>query len=606
MKFDANMDTRPNDQKLFYWLLYNHREAQLENYNNNVPISKSDFHHLKPPNWGKRVSTCQFVKPGRNGHTRTVSRFTVISNVADVDDVGTVRSYDPYNASRVLQPCGSQVSHAKIIIHRSTPEPGLGPSPTSVSHLYRSYRSVNGSFRQRGATGSRRTSTTGQLRSPHTSMSSIRSQQSNPRVRANNRSKRSVDFSSVRNKGNHHRRNRHPSLAAPANVAGDDTAYDRDTASPSNATIDLDAHQVTTARSMMNVGDTTDDTFIWTEELEQLGHRIARDCDEAFRSSLLMSESGEVGADSRETSPFMLSLGTLPVVQERPASATGGRPWDNRPLPPVPSQTTISPLSIRKCDPSTGASSLPAKPYEPQSRPDVPVPERRVVSEPVYDRRGKDTRPLPSIYENTPDDRMRRNGGRHDVASSSLETPTRAKNKGLDFLARAENTIRVVNSPSAMGGDYPVKIPEPLNVRKVSRNAGAAKPAVVPSVQGAQRRASYGSQQKSQLTDGNGTDAGPSKKRVSSWFKRNSKENASGSSLATVTDSSVQSKDTLVDSQASQPNRPISQATDDTSLRHVQKKKSFGFAFWKGAKDDAKMSLAGKQTSVKDQAPFIC
>jgi hypothetical protein len=118
---------------------------------------------------------------------------------------------------------------------------------------------------------------------------------------------------------------------------------------------------------------------------------------------------------------------------------------------------------------------------------------------------------------------------------------------------------------------------------------------VVPAAQDAQRRASSGSQQKSHLTDGNGTDAGPPKKRVSSWFKRNSKENASGSSFATVTDSSAQSKDTLVDSQASQPNRPISQTTDDTSLRHVQKKKSFGFAFWKGAKDETKMSLAGKQ-----------
>jgi hypothetical protein len=147
-----------------------------------------------------------------------------------------------------------------------------------------------------------------------------------------------------------------------------------------------------------------------------------------------------------------------------------------------------------------------------------------------------------------------------------------------------------------MGGDYPVKIPEPLNVRKVSRNTGAAKPAVVLSAEDAQRRASSGSQQKSHLTNGNGTDAGPPKKRVSSWFKRNSKENASGSSFATVTDNSAQSKDTLVDSQASQPNRPISQTTDDTSLRHVQKKKSFGFAFWKGAKDETKMSLAGKQS----------
>ncbi len=570
---------------MFYWLLYNHREVQLENYNNNVPISKSDFHHLKPPNWGKRISTCQFTKPGRNGHARTVSRFTVISNVPDVDDVGTVRSYDPYNASRVLQPCGSQVSHARIIVHRNSPEPGVGPSPTTVSHSYRSYHSVNGSFRQRARTNSRRTSTAGQLRSPHTSMSSIRSYQSNPRVRANNRSKRSVDFSTVRNKGNRHRRNRHESLAAPASIAGDNSTYDRDTLSSSGPAQEHNVLRITRTRSMMDVGDRTDDTFIWSEELEQLGHRIARDCDEAFRSSLLMSESSEAGV-SRETSPFTLSLGALPAVRlsEPMVSSNAGRPWDSRPLPPVPSQSTVSPLSVRNHGPIKLHSSFGVK-----------IPERRVVSEPVYDRGTKETRQLPSIYENTPDEWSRRNAARDGFSLPPLETPTRAKNQGLDFLARAENTIRVVNSPSARGVEDPVKIPEPLNVRKVSQNTGAATPAVAPSLQDPQRHSSYHSHQKSQPLDGNGSEDVQSKKRVSSWFKRASKEEASGSSFGTVTDSSVRSKETVADSETSRLTRPTSQSTDDLSLRGAQKKKSFGFAFWKGSRDEMRMSLAGKQ-----------
>ncbi|KAL2141695.1 hypothetical protein VTI28DRAFT_2061 [Corynascus sepedonium] len=175
-------EEKPNDQKLFYWLLYDHREAQLENYNNNFPISNSDFHHLKPPNWGKRISTCQFTKPARNGHTRTLSKFTVISNVPDIDEVGTVRSYDPYNTSRILKPCGSQVSRSKIIIHRNNPEPGVEPSPTTVSHSSRSYQSVKGSSYQRTGTNPRCTSTAGQLRSPKTSMGSIHNHQSNPRI----------------------------------------------------------------------------------------------------------------------------------------------------------------------------------------------------------------------------------------------------------------------------------------------------------------------------------------------------------------------------------------------------------------------------------------
>ncbi len=540
---------------MFYWLLYNHRETQLENYNNNVPISKSDFHHLKPPNWGKRISTCQFTQPGRPGHSRTVSRFTVISNVPDVDDVGTVRSYDPYNASRVLQPCASQASHAKIIIHRNSPEPGIGRSPTTVSHSYRSYRSVNGSFRQRARANSRRTSTAGQLRSPQTSMSSIRSHQSNPRVRANNRSKRSVDFSSIRGKGNHHHRHRHASMAAPS--------------SPAKG---RDARHIATTRSMIDVGDTTGDAFFWSEELEQLGHRIARDCDEAFRPSLLISESAELGANNRDSSPFTLSLGDLPAAQ----LPDGTRPWENRPLPPVPSHSTVSPLSVRDAGLNLGAVSQTVKPYTFHSSLSVKAPERRSVSEPTYT---KEARPLPSIYENTPDERMRRELARRVAVSNPLETPTRAKNRDLDFLAKTEKTIRVVNLPAARAMDGPVEIPAPLNIRKVSQMTGPPKPAVAPLQPDSRKIESLPKARSA-------GDTIPAKKRVSSWFKRTSKENSSNSSFVTVTDSSIKSKEAGRE-----------KPETDVSGQNGQKKKSFGFSFFKGgAREELpKMSLAGKQ-----------
>ncbi|KAL2263139.1 hypothetical protein VTK26DRAFT_8037 [Humicola hyalothermophila] len=594
------MQDKPNDQKLFYWLLYNHREAQLENYNNNVPISKSDFHHLKPPNWGKRISTCQFTQTGRNGHSRTVSRFTVISNVPDVDDTGTIRSYDPYNASRVLHPCGSQASHARIVIHRNSTGSSGGPVPTSVSHSYRSYRSGGGSLRSRGRTNSRRTATSSQLRSPQPSMGSIRSTRSIPRVRANNRSKRAVGFPSVRNNGNRHRRNRHDSLAAPASIAGDSTTYNRDNASPSSPHKDKKGLQVQATQSMVEVGE--DDTFIWNEELEQLSHKIAQDCDEAFRSSLLLPEASEAGAGSRETSPFTLSLGDLPAVRlsEEPASCTGSRPWDNRPLPPVPSKSTISPLSIRNRGPDTDSTCHSAKALGLHSSLDSQVPERRVVSEPVYDR-GRGPRPLPSIYENTPDDRMKRTVGKHDLASGSLHTPTRVKNKGLDFLSRAENTIRVVNSPSAIRADDPVKMPEPLNVRKVSQTSGATKAGVASASCGPKRHASYESQhQKSQPVDAHGGDVNvPAKKRVSSWFRRSSKEDASSSSFVTVTDTSIH---TSVDSEAGRQKRPVSQPNDAPSISQAaQKKKSFGFPFWKGGKSEMKMSLGDPEQDDIDE-----
>ncbi|KAK4145353.1 uncharacterized protein C8A04DRAFT_35845 [Dichotomopilus funicola] len=596
---------KPNDQKLFYWLLYSHREAQLENYNNNVPISKSDFHHLKPPNWAKRVSTCQFTKPGKNGHTRTISRFTVISNVPDVDEAGTIRSYDPYNASRV--PCGPQASHAKIVIHRSSPNPSVGQSPTSVSHSYRSYRSGYSSLRQRGGPGSRRTGTTGQLSSSLATMSSIRSYQSNPRVRANNRSKRSVDFSSIRSRSYRHRNghSRRASVASPASLAGDASQIDRATLSSRGPVNEPPTYKVTTTRSMIDIGDTTSDTFFWTEELEQLGHRIARDCDEAFRSSLLLPEPDEVGGRSRETSPLALSLGTLPVVQECPTPGLGAapRPWDNRPLPPVPSRDTVSPLSIRKAVPGqaepTSSSARSLQVQSNSSNRSIIGPDRRIVSEPTYDRPRGDARQLPSISENTPGDRQKRCETRRGFVPEPLNTPVRVEHQALDYLARAENTIRVVNSPSALGAHYyPVQVPEPLNVRKASKNNNGAQATAGSSAQNQEGRVNSGSQYQQPDTIANGHDVNTvaPQKRVSSWFRRSSKEHANvpiSTAAAGTDDHGNAYHDRRVPSDGgSSLKRPNSRSTDDVSGRHPQKKKSFGFGFWKGSKEEAKMSLA--------------
>lgn len=598
---------RPNDQKLFYWLLYSHREAQLENYNNNVPISKSDFHHLKPPNWGKRVSTCQFTKPGKNGHTRTISRFTVISNVPDVDEAGTIRSYDPYNASRV--PCGPHASHAKIVIHRSSPNPSVGQSPTTVSHSYRSYRSGYSSLRQRGGPGSRRTGTTGQLSSSLATMSSIRSCQSNPRVRANNRSKRSVDFSSIRSRSYRHRHNhsRRASVASPASLPGDASHIDRSTLSSRGPVNEPPTYKVTTTRSMIDIGDTTSDTFFWTEELEQLGHRIARDCDEAFRSSLLLPEPNEVGGHSRETSPLTLSLGTLPVVQECPTPGLGtARPWDNRPLPPVPSRDTVSPLTIRKAVPGqaepTSSSARSFQAHSNSSNISILGPDRRIVSEPMYERPRDDVRKLSSISENTPNDRKKRCETRRGFNPEPLNTPVRVEHEGLDYLARAENTIRVVNSPSALGAQYyPVQVPEPLNVRKASKNTNNVQPTAGSSTQNQQGRVSSGSQSQhpDPIIDGHNANAAVPQKRVSSWFRRASKEHANisvSAATAAADDHGNAHHDRRVPSDGSSTlYRPNSGSTEDGSVRRPQKKKSFGFiGFWKGGKEEAKMSLAGE------------
>ncbi|PNH32950.1 hypothetical protein VD0002_g3911 [Verticillium dahliae] len=115
------LDSSKNDQKLFYWLLQQYRQKQLENFLPEVSQSPSDYHHLHQPAWKKRVSTCEFTQPRAHGLGRSISKFTVISNVPDTD-VGTVKSYDPYNSSRPMR-ANSQSAEA--------PQ-GYGPATTEA------------------------------------------------------------------------------------------------------------------------------------------------------------------------------------------------------------------------------------------------------------------------------------------------------------------------------------------------------------------------------------------------------------------------------------------------------------------------------------------
>ncbi|VBB73510.1 Putative serine/threonine-protein kinase [Podospora comata] len=576
---------KPNDQKLFYHLLYNHREVQLENYNNNVPISKSDYHHLKPPNWGKRISTCEFTQPGRYGQKRAVSKFTVISNVpgkADKDETGTIRSYDPYNASRVFHSV-PYASHAKIIIHRNGSQDGIGRSPTTVSHSYRSYRSKGGSVRHQLRTPSQRTATTaGRLRTPRGSMGSIHSHHSTPRVRVSSRlSRRGVDFSAVR-KGQKYQGSRHGSVAAPASIAGDNTTYDRDAYSPRKAT---KTPRPTTTVSMADVNNNKkEERVLWGEELKQFHTSIARDIDEAFGSSLLVSAPSETLLQSREGSHLSFSLADSSFAQMSQSSLAGPRSFASnqreysRPLPPVPSQSTVSPLSIRKQSLEVAPVTHKVSLLDPGSS--IHLPDRRVVSDPIHNRSVKTVNPLPSIYESSPE-------------AVPAETPASVKNRGLDYLSRAENTIRVVNSPTAVVGGDPAAVPRPLNVRKLSLHPTKnERPA---TVQESRRHASYSGHQPTRSVDNteNGVGAQP-KNRVSSWFKRASKDGNSPADTPT-TGTFPQHGEEYAGSEASGPSRPVSYSNDEPAASRAQKKKAFGLSFWKSNKDGPKMSIGDSE-----------
>lgn len=434
-------------------------------------------------------------------------------------------------------------------------------------------------------------STATQLRSAQTSMGSIRSHQSNPRVRANNRSKRSVDFSGIRNRSQHHHRKRRTTLAAPTGSEGVKSTSGCHIRSPSGHTKEPKAHQVSVTQSMVDVGHTTEDSLIWSQELEQLGHRIARDCDEAFRSSLLLPEPGETGVSSVQADPIMLPLQSSLAVQERSVSSPTPHPWNNRPLPPLPSKDSVAPPSSLK---DHGSASLEAKLSQLNHKLDLLIPDRRVVSEPTYDRPGKDARPLPSIRENTSDNRRRQNGGGYNLDLAPFGTPACAQNKELDLLARPENTIRVVHPSSTIGAEYLVDIPEPLNIRKVSpMNNNNASLSETSALHGCQRPSLCESRQKSRPVEGNRNDSTISKKRVSSWFKRHPKEVSRDRAIGTTPDSSVRTKETMVASGPRNQNPLVSQYSDDPSLPRPTKKKLLGLSFWKGTREETKMSIAG-------------
>lgn len=625
MQTNTDRCARPNDEKLFYRLLHEYREAQMENYNTtstNMVHSKSDFHHLKPPNLGKRISTCQFTQAGRKGHVRNVSRFTVISNVAETES-GTVQSYDPYNASRVLHPCNSQASHAKITIHRNSPEPGAHAEPSVVSHSYRSYKTaVAGSPQPRKTMNSQQSGTANQLYSPPGTMSSLQSSRvgaGTPRVRPTSRHKRGVDFSAVRKRPNEaRRRSSDRSRKAPASIAGDNTTYGRDNLSPASPQKKKpEPRNVTTAKTMAEVVKPRDDSVIWNEELKQLGHKIAEHCDEAFRSSLLSSASGEEFDGRREATPLSFTLESSPAMQSPRTSPTtvsppprhSSRHWESRPLPPIPREAAPTP------EPKAFRNFFNGKHSRAYAGTEGPnsqqAPDRRVVSAPVNSRHGGGVSQLPSIYENTPDGRKPNDSGKGRIVSAPADSPaglpTPHDNRGLDYLARVENSIRVVNSPTDVKtyGTYdPVQAPQPLNVRKkyprgVSEpqdSSGRCSRLEMREPSGLDRYQESHVGEGESRTPSQGSEAlgGSKKKRPTSWFKRSSKESVNEPS-SSAGEKTSRFKEGSFFTNANHANRSSSQTTSETLVPPSSKKKGFSLSsFWKTNKPEPTMSLAGK------------
>ena len=601
----------PNDQKLFYWLLHSYQERQLENYNPSLTYSASDRHLLKPTNWSTRVSSRQFSQPKASGHGRNISRFTVISSVDNElrSEIGTVRSYDPYKSSLVMRP--SKVSHAKITIHRD------GPEETELRSAVGSQSSQTraGSVAGRRRLYSMRSGTTGRLYSPRGSMSSLRSnRQATPRVRASSRHKRGVNFSSIRKRPSDlHRHSLEGGSQDAATMAGREPMRERDTASPSSLHVEAPSTGHKLAGPGRPAAGAKDHKISWHEDLRHFSSSIAKDCDEAFKGSFLSMDTTDQDIDGSLASPFsLLTLGTpraagTPATTPTTATQTGMRPWDQRPLPPPPPGEPMGedaePVQYgRSRDPyTTPAPNRVQKPMFQEKRhgvvngPPAEAGERRIVSAPVYAQYSRNPRQLPSIYEASPENWKK--GGQDEKArvvsappKSPAGLPTPHENRGLQFLAKADNTIRVVTSPSRCETASGVAVPLPLKLRR-KFSPKTELPATAVDLRERYKTSGQPTQDDISPPSQGGNDKALTPKKKRSWFRRSSK--SEGQMLAEQAGRSHASV-----AAASQPTRNESLSTDSGPPPPPGAKRGFAFSFWKSSKSNPKLSLAGESARV--------
>ncbi|KAI5464113.1 hypothetical protein BGZ63DRAFT_349941 [Mariannaea sp. PMI_226] len=494
---------QPNDQKAFYWLLYNYREKQLEDFKPELAHSMSDYHHLRPGAWKKRISTRD-------------------------------NSYQ------------GQVTHIR-----------------------------SGPVARRGRMTAARTSTTGRLHSSRGSISSLHStRQATPHTRSL-RHKRGVDFSSVRKRSGslararsgtvsqrgstyHIEMDRSPTPEVPSLPSG---VLPKPARKPSQKEVQIRKALI----------DSRQVSEIFGEELRHFSNNIAKDCDEAFRSSLI--EEGSIASSLtdgekklRDVTPFCL---TVEAPDDTLATSNGNSSLASRPLPPLP------PHEMDKANglvPASAGSRPTSRDSQIECQVETARPvvltkhtERRVVSAPVYAQKNKQVAELNTIQEtSSANDKTR-------IVSAPPHSP--AKNKadrdsGMEFLSRVENSIRVVNSPSSQS---PVKAPKPLNLRKKTADQ--------------QERALDPENMARSVSQDNQTSV---KKKKTSWFKRHKPENEMKAETADWQDCS-----SMVAS---------SEGKDSSTTEVQSRKKTFSFPFWKSNKPsrDSVMSI-GKPTESEPE-----
>ncbi|SPO00014.1 related to protein kinase Gin4p [Cephalotrichum gorgonifer] len=612
----ALMSDEENDQKIFYWLLQKYRERQLENFNPEVAHSRSDYHHLKPSGWKERRTTREFTSQG-NGFRKSISRFTVISRVAEIE--AAAHSYD--NSTKPpLKRTNSQVGSAKVAVYRpqnDTPRRHttyVTPNTRAYRDSVRSISAITQArMKQKRATMMASIHGTG---STLNSIGNSSGRQGSPYVRnAKVRRRRGVDFSQVRA----HTPRSNDRASSRWNVRGGSVYLEPEpgTPRPDSGVLPPGGKRSSSKKTIKktpavpNIVKHRGPEPISGEEIRKFSSSLAKDCDEAFGSPLVGTAQSVQGSlrsspqKLRDSTPITYGLGSSPL-SNLILPPQDCQTWQNRPLPPLPPVSEKSTPSSPECpqakDKCGYAGDATREPIEGQDGPgekivrqptrlSMPIlnfnDDRRVTSAPSRPSDEKKTTSLlqgkgekkghSMVILNDDQDR-----GRIVSAPSGYMLPSAEDQKGFRYLSHAGNTIRVIESP-----------PGPLRTRALLDTGNGTRM----DPRGHRKHASTSSQE----------SAGKSTEKRKSWFKRVSKESAGDNSAG------LRNTDNLNEHQGEARGPPVIKVTElsprpGSSESSAQsppptKKRKFGLLFWKSGRRETNMSInAGPEN---DESPLL-
>ncbi|KAG9248051.1 hypothetical protein BJ878DRAFT_476836 [Calycina marina] len=619
---EALLSEKPNEQKLFYSLLSKYRDAQLEDYVPDVVYSTSDYHHVRPVAMTKTYSTYNFTQPKITGHGLQISRFTVISNVAE-----TEQSYDPFKALRSQHLNHTRTGERpKATIHRARPnEERRRAMITTTQHQERNSElsirltgnSVGGIQRQLASHRS--------YASRSSLASSIRSGGSGSYHRVNSGYKRGISFTRLRRPASSHPGLRRGYYSNFTEVIDNDGDTLRPVGKTSTKYIRSRKSHLSSG-PLSSVAETKQGrtSLICSDDVSQLSSSLAKDCDEAF------NRLGTVEENPRRHSVPMTPSRKMPQSSlEVPSKKLKRASLDDRPLPRPPAQSDDLKhelLEARKQAELRRASGGSDSPtylnrmvshinclIQPAS---TPSSEHRSFSAPVDPQAVRPNKPLPSIFEARKEEKLpppctapSSGVGHRSTRPTTQNTRIASAPEPRDTRA----TIRVVQA------DSPAKVPAPLTIRKKS-SPRSAMPVTRhndpdKSTYGS-RKAHAGCDARQQYqfdtkSDTSQTNAGYSHsyddsvndsnvgtviKKKSTWFKRNSK--------------SGNEHDWKMSGGASQPLHSQNSSTDTTNRTpsippaSVPQKKKFSFVrlFKKRSSHSDMMHLGNESFDVRPES----